>query len=171
MGGLPVIRYLLHTLALTALLLVTAPSLGQADACTSDVDGDGIVAGADLALVLGNWGPCKTCDGDVNGDHFVGGVDLAFVLTRWSGTCAPTVTDITPSAGPLAGGVDVAISGNHLLNPSGVTFGGTSAIIVSSTRTSVTAIAPALPGGAAAVVVTTRGGAVSAGTFNVGMAG
>ena len=158
-------RPLLHALAAIALLLCTSPALGQADACPSDLDGDGIVAGADLALVLGSWGPCKNCDGDVNGDHLVDGVDLAFVLTRWGGTCAPTTTSLSAAAGPLAGGVPVTVQGDHLLNPTGVTFGGSPASVVASTRTSVTVIAPARPEGAATVVINTQGGAVSAGSF------
>ena len=152
--------------SVTGLLLCTSPALGQADACPSDLDGDGIVAGADLALVLGSWGPCKTCDGDVNGDHLVDGVDLAFVLTRWGGTCAPTATSMSAAAGPLAGGIPVTIQGDHLLNPTGVTFGGSPASVVASTRTSVTVVAPTRPEGAATVLVTTQGGAVSAGSFS-----
>lgn len=144
----------------------SSPAHGQADACASDLDGDGIVAGADLALVLGNWGPCKACDGDVNGDHFVDGVDLAFVLTRWGGTCAPTVTGITPAAGPLAGGVEVSLIGNNLLNPLRVTFGSIPATILSSTRTSITVLAPVRSAGAVEVVAATQGGYVLAGIFS-----
>jgi formylglycine-generating enzyme required for sulfatase activity len=157
----------LITSVFVAFVAVTtsSPALGQADACASDLDGDGIVAGADLALVLGSWGPCKACDGDVNGDHVVDGVDLAFVLTRWSGTCTPTATSFSPTDGPLPGGVEVTITGNHLLNPLVVTFGGTPATVLSSSQSSVSVLAPARVAGPATVVVTTLGGSVVVGDF------
>jgi len=53
-----------------------------------DINQDGIVDGADLALVLGVWGACpKTgeCPADVNQDGVVDGADLAIVLGNWSG--------------------------------------------------------------------------------------
>lgn len=145
---------------------ITAPCLAQIAACASDVSGDGVVSGADLALVLGGWGPCTTCDGDVNGDHIVDGVDLAFVLTRWGGLCTPTVISVLPLAGPIQGGSVVTVLGSHLLSPTSVTFGGTPGTVASSTRTSVSVIAPPRSAGAAAVIVTTQGGSVNASDFN-----
>jgi formylglycine-generating enzyme required for sulfatase activity len=150
--------------AVSAALLV-APAAHAQDGCIADVDGDGIVNGNDLASVLGGWGSCSGCGGDVNGNGVINGEDLAVVLTRWGSTCAPTVTGITPDAGPLAGGVAVTITGNRLLNPTSVTFGGRSAVVVSSTRNAVFVLAPTSPAGSAAVVVATQGGSVSAGSF------
>jgi len=54
-------------------------------AITGDVNGDGFVNGADLALVLGQWGACSGCAADLNGDGVVGGLDLAIVLGNWTG--------------------------------------------------------------------------------------
>jgi formylglycine-generating enzyme required for sulfatase activity len=150
--------------AVSAALLV-APAAHAQDGCIADVDGDGIVNGNDLATVLVGWGSCAGCAGDVNGNGVVNGEDLASVLVRWGGTCAPTVTNITPNAGPLSGGVAVTIAGAHLLHPTSVRIGGTSATIVASTKTSVSVVAPAGSAGAAGVQVTTQGGAVSAGSF------
>ena len=150
--------------AVSAALLV-APAAHAQDGCIADVDGDGIVSGSDLASVLGGWGSCSGCGGDVNGNDVINGEDLAVVLTRWGSTCAPTVTGITPDAGPLAGGVVVTITGDRLLNPTGVTFGGTQATIVSSTRSAVTVVAPSRPAGAATISVLTQGGSVIAGSF------
>jgi formylglycine-generating enzyme required for sulfatase activity len=164
---MPVIRHLFHALPSVALLLCTSPTLAQVDACASDLNGDGIVAGADLALVLGSWGPCKTCDGDVNGDHVVDGVDLAFVLTRWGGTCAPTVTGLTPDAGPLAAGSVVTISGGHLLNAFQVTFGNRSGEIISNGATQLVVRVPvAKQASTVEVNVQTAGGSSSAGSFS-----
>jgi len=63
---------------------------GTADVCEipaipGDINGDGFVNGADLAIVLGSWGPCGGCSGDVTGDDLVDGADIAIVLGNWTG--------------------------------------------------------------------------------------
>jgi formylglycine-generating enzyme required for sulfatase activity len=137
----------------------TRMARAQADACASDLDGDGIVAGADLAIVLGNWGPCKSCDGDVNGDHAVDGIDLAFVLTRWGGSCAPTVDSISPNAGPTNGGTAVRLTGNHLLGTYQVMFGATAATSIAVVSAQeVVAVSPPGEFGACDIEVATIGG-------------
>jgi outer membrane protein assembly factor BamB len=45
---------------------------------TADLNGDGLVGAADLAILLGNWGPCGDC-----GDCTVGAADLANLLGQW----------------------------------------------------------------------------------------
>jgi len=57
-------------------LTLTAP-------CAGDVNGDGVVDGADLALLLGGW---ETPAGDLNGDGTTNGSDLAVLLGAW-GAC------------------------------------------------------------------------------------
>ena len=54
--------------------------------CPQDLDGDGIVGPADLAQLLGSWGPCEGCPADFNGDGAVNAADLAQVLGAW-GLC------------------------------------------------------------------------------------
>ena len=49
----------------------------------ADVNGDGVVDGADLARVLGSWGTSAS-GGDINGDGIVDGADLALVLANWT---------------------------------------------------------------------------------------
>ncbi|HMN96249.1 MAG TPA: hypothetical protein PKC43_08050 [Phycisphaerales bacterium] len=52
-----------------------------------DIDGDGFVNGADVAIVLANWGPCKSaceCVADLDGNGIVDGADLALVLAAWT---------------------------------------------------------------------------------------
>lgn len=54
-----------------------------------DVDGNGIVDGADLANLLGNWGkrpPNSICGPDLNMDGFVDGIDLSICLGDWDVT-------------------------------------------------------------------------------------
>ena len=54
--------------------------------CPADLDGDGAIGAADLAQLLGNWGPCEDCPADLNGDGAVGAFDLAILLGDW-GPC------------------------------------------------------------------------------------
>ena len=58
-------------------------------ACDGDFDLDGAVGPADLALLLGDWGPCgdpDDCPADLDGDGAVGPFDLALLLGNW-GPC------------------------------------------------------------------------------------
>lgn len=59
----------------------------------ADLSGDGVVNAADLALLLGSWGPCPepctpgtpigTCPADFDRDCDVDAADLAFLLGSW----------------------------------------------------------------------------------------
>jgi hypothetical protein len=60
-----------------------------------DLDSDGAVDGTDLALLLGQWGPCAmkdACPADLNGDGSVNGIDLALLLAAWSPVVASPAT-------------------------------------------------------------------------------
>lgn len=51
-----------------------------------DLNNTGNVDGADLAILLGSWGPCKDCDdclADIDGSCQVDGSDLAILLGNW----------------------------------------------------------------------------------------
>jgi hypothetical protein len=72
----------------------------------------------------------------------------------------PTITSITPSSGPAAGGTSVTIAGTNLSGAS-VTFGGTAATGVTATATQITCTTPAHAAGAVDVVVTTIGGSAT----------
>lgn len=52
--------------------------------CVADLNGDGDVGAADLAVLLGSWD--GTGAGDLNGDGVVGAPDLAVMLSAW-GAC------------------------------------------------------------------------------------
>ena len=70
----------------------------------------------------------------------------------------PTVTSVSPSAGPIAGGTAVTITGTNFATGATVTIGGTAAtnvVVVSGTQ--VTATTPAGSAGAATVTVTVNG--------------
>ncbi len=53
--------------------------------CTPDLNLDGVVDGADLGILLGNWGSCGGCVADINGDGIVDGADLGALLGAWGG--------------------------------------------------------------------------------------
>ena len=65
------------------------PATGDTD-CTpalqGDVNGDCIVNGTDLSIVLGFWGSAGP-SGDANGDGTVDGTDLSIVLGFWGSEC------------------------------------------------------------------------------------
>lgn len=52
-------------------------------AIPGDLDLDGWVDAADLAVLLGAWGPCAGCAADLDGDGAVGAADLALLLGGW----------------------------------------------------------------------------------------
>ncbi len=54
--------------------------------CAGDLDGDGSVGGADLAIMLGSWGNAIS-PSDLNNDSKVDAADLAILLGGW-GSCA-----------------------------------------------------------------------------------
>jgi hypothetical protein len=56
------------------------------DGCPADLDGDGSVGAADLALLLGAWGPNPGDSADLDGDGDVDAADLAILLGAW-GAC------------------------------------------------------------------------------------
>ena len=56
------------------------------NACPADLTGDGEVNAADLALLLGAWGPNPGHPSDFNGDDEVDAADLAQLLGAW-GPC------------------------------------------------------------------------------------
>lgn len=49
----------------------------------ADLNGDDIVNGADLGLMLSDWGPCGDCPADLDGDGSVTGADLGMLLVAW----------------------------------------------------------------------------------------
>jgi hypothetical protein len=90
--------------------------------------------------------------------------NVFFAISRPSFTIsAPvplaTLSAITPSSGPTAGGTAVTITGTNLTGAMAVTFGGTAALSYTvNSATQITAATPAHAAGAVDVAVTTPGG-------------
>lgn len=57
--------------------------------CRGDLNWDGEVDGADLAVLLSGWG-AMSAQGDINHDDEVDGADLAILLGNWGSTCEAT---------------------------------------------------------------------------------
>ncbi|MBB1177634.1 hypothetical protein DSM05_00480 [Pseudomonas sp. FW305-3-2-15-E-TSA4] len=74
---------------------------------------------------------------------------------------APTITSVSPAAGPTAGGTSVTVTGTNLSSATGVAFGGVAGTITANTATSITVTAPA-GAGVVDVAVTTAGGVATA---------
>jgi hypothetical protein len=75
------------------------------------------------------------------------------------GVAAPTVTGISPTAGPLAGGTSVTITGTNLTDAMAVNFGATVVtIFTSDTGTQIVLNSPAGGAGTVDVTVVTPGG-------------
>jgi hypothetical protein len=58
------------------------------EACLGDLDGNGSIGNADLAVLLGVWGDAGGL-ADLDGDGMVFGGDLATLLGRWGMDCTP----------------------------------------------------------------------------------
>jgi formylglycine-generating enzyme required for sulfatase activity len=112
-------------------------------------------------------GQC-TLSGDLDGNGVVDGADLAALLANWGQTCPAVIESVSPSHGPPSGGTTITITGIHLGGVQSVTIGGVAATnVVSVDSTTITAVTPPSKSlGAKDVVVTTSAGpATFAGGF------
>lgn len=60
-------------------LSLVLPDCGGGSECPLDLNGDGVIDGADLGLMLANWGGTGIGDVDCDGD----GADLGLLLAGW----------------------------------------------------------------------------------------
>ena len=73
---------------------------------------------------------------------------------------APTVTAVSPSAGPVAGGTSVTVTGANLANATAVKFGTTAGTVIADSADSIMVTSP--PGTGTVDVTVTTGGGTSA---------
>ncbi|TIC79437.1 IPT/TIG domain-containing protein [Nocardioides sp. GY 10127] len=131
---------------------VTSATIGGVAASLVSVASDHVVltapagSGANLSLVLSR------------GASLVG-------ATTWSYD-APVITSVSPDHSASSGGGTVTITGTDLGPSPSVTIGGTSAAIVSASRTEIKATVPVGEPGSAPVVVTVGGQASNAAAFS-----
>jgi hypothetical protein len=88
-----------------------------------------------------------------------GGTSAVVTADRFTYVAAPTITAVSPSAGPTAGGTTVTITGTNFTGATAVKFGSTAATSFTvNSATSITATAPSGAAGIVNITVTTAGG-------------
>jgi hypothetical protein len=100
---------------------------------------------------------------DSSGKFYAAGTKLSdlttgITLTTGYDVTVPTVTTISPTQGPLAGGTNVTITGTNFTWASAVHFGTTVSSFTVNSATQITAIAPAGSAGPVDITVKTAGG-------------
>lgn len=104
------------------------------------------------------------CTGDLNDDGQVDGADLAVVLSKW-GYCPATITSVTPTQGGTQGGTVISITGTGLATTTSVRIGGVACTNLNVlTPTLVRATTPPGSVGEASIAVTTAAGTTLAST-------
>lgn len=110
------------------------------------------------SLAIASSASSQTCTGDLTGDGQVNGADLAVLLTNW-GVCPATISSISPALGGTQGGTVISIVGTGLASTTAVRIGGVQCSAVSViSPTLVRATTPPGTVGPAPVSVTTAGG-------------
>jgi hypothetical protein len=95
---------------------------------------------------------------NVNGHEVIGIDNVQLIVV------GPTVTGVSPSSGPTAGGTSVVITGTDLTGATAVKFGGTNASSYTvNSATQITAISPPGSAGTVDITVTTAGGSSAIG--------
>ena len=117
-----------------------------------------------LTLAFAFPASAQSCRSDLNGDGLVNGADLGIMLADW-GYCAATITSVSPAQGGAQGGTVISITGTGLSTTSSVKIGGVACTNVTVlTPTLVRATTPPGPLGEASVAVTTNAGTTLAPT-------
>ena len=122
------------------------------------------LAACAVALALAPTARAQSCAGDLNGDGMVNGADLGVVLANW-GLCPPGITQVTPLQGSTLGGTVISITGSGLSGVTAVSIGGapcTAVTVLSPTL--VRATTPPGVVGEAAISVTAPSGTTLAPT-------
>jgi formylglycine-generating enzyme required for sulfatase activity len=111
-----------------------------------------------FALTIASPASAQNCQSDLSGDGQVNGADLAILLSDW-GLCPPTISSVSPLQGGTQGGTILSITGTGLSSTSSVTVGGAvcpNVTIISPTL--IRATTPPGPVGDAQITVTTAAG-------------
>ncbi|MGA2122555.1 MAG: IPT/TIG domain-containing protein [Methanoregula sp.] len=95
-----------------------------------------------------------------------GSTSVTSASDQYTYEAVPTVSSISPTAGPLTAGTTVTIAGTGLSGPTAVKFGSTAGTILTNSSTSITVTAPAGTAGVVNVTVTTPGGTSATGSGN-----
>ncbi|MEU9497111.1 IPT/TIG domain-containing protein [Streptomyces sp. NPDC048196] len=142
------------TITGTGLSTATSVAFGAASAAPTVINDSQLTVTVPAGAAAGSVGVSVTTAGGTNN-----GLSYTYVD-------APTVTSLTPTAGPTSGGTGVTITGTQLTTTQSVSFGGAPAPFDVINDTTISAVTPPGPAGAVDVtVVTTGGAATAAGAF------
>jgi formylglycine-generating enzyme required for sulfatase activity len=115
-----------------------------------------VLAVCAAALAVAPMARGQSCRSDLNGDGLVNGADLGIMLADW-GYCPATITSVSPAQGGAQGGTVISITGTGLSTTSNVQIGGVACTnLTVLTPTLVRATTPPGALGEASVVVTTN---------------
>ena len=128
-------------------------------------EGNPIYAAAEKAVAAGSGSvsgaPAGNCTSSQSSATSVPNCITAYsdFTVQSSTSSSPTITSISPTSGPAAGGTSVTITGKNFTSSATVKFGSTAATSVTHTSsTSLTAVSPAESAGTVQVTVTTSSG-------------
>ena len=141
---------------------ITGTNLSGATAVTFGTANAAITADAATQItVTAPAGTAGTVDVTVTTP---GGISATGTADHYTYAAPPTVTAVSPTAGPLGAGTHVTITGTNLSGATAVAFGATNATITADTATQISVTAPAGTAGTVDVTVTTPGGTSAIGT-------
>jgi uncharacterized repeat protein (TIGR02543 family) len=136
----------------------TGVSFGGTAAASFTVNSDTSITATSPAQATGTI--------DVTVTTALGGTSAAVAADRFIYVQVPSITGVSPSVGPAAGGTVVTITGSSFTGATGVSFGGTAAAkFTVNSDASITAVSPVHADGTADVTVTGLGGTSAAGQF------
>jgi hypothetical protein len=136
---------------------VTTPPEGASDLTISANAVTGAALDGAGTVTFTNSPPASTSTLEIV--HTGGPTTLARVCFDDQPVLLPSITQIDPASGTLAGGTTVVITGTNLTGATAVTFGGVAAASFTvDSATQITAVTPAHVAGAVDVAVTTPGG-------------
>jgi len=112
------------------------------------------------ATASNGWAFTVWSDGSTNNPYTVTVPATNITYTaNFAPVAPPTVTSVSPSTGPIAGGTSVTITGTGFTGATAVNFGATAATSFTvNSATSITATSPAGAAGTVDITVTTAGG-------------
>ncbi|MFF7158968.1 IPT/TIG domain-containing protein [Streptomyces sp. NPDC008139] len=139
---------------------------------TVTINGTGLSTASGVAFGANSAVPTVVSDGQITVAAPAGAAGAVGVsVTTAGGTnnglsytyvAAPTVTTVTPAAGPASGGTTVTVAGTGLTSTNEVTFDGNPAPFTVLSDTAVSAVTPPGAAGAVDVVLTNDAGSATA---------
>lgn len=126
----------------------TSVTFGSTEAASFTVDSDTQITAVTPAHAAGPVGVIVTTPAGTSN------TDVTFTFTGGP----PTITSVSPSSGPTAGGTTVTVTGTNFLGATQLTIGGTAVPFTIHSATSISFVTPAKTAGTVDIRVTTPAG-------------